>query len=93
MALDLEDSDDYDEVRQAVLKAYELVPEAYRQQFRSEKIRSGQTYVDFARQQEVLVTSTEEADVKPLTACCPCHVACVVFFLFMSPFLGPFILC
>ncbi len=52
VALDLEDSDDYDEVHQAVLKAYELVPEAYRQQFRSEKIRSGQTYVDFARQQE-----------------------------------------
>ena len=52
LALSPQDSEDYDKVRQAVLKVFELVPEAYRQQFRSERPRPGQTYMDFARQQE-----------------------------------------
>lgn len=52
VALDLAQSDSYDIVRQAVLKAYELVLEAYRQWFRTERLQSGQTYLDFARQQE-----------------------------------------
>ena len=49
-----EDSADYDKVKQAILKAYELVPEAYRQKFRSFKKFNGQTYVEFARLQEEL---------------------------------------
>ena len=44
----------YDNVKGAVLRAYELVPEAYRQRFRSLKKTSGQTYVDFAREQKIL---------------------------------------
>merc|ERR1711860_487018 len=38
----------------AILKAYELVPEAYRQKFRSYKKFDRQTYVEFAREQEDL---------------------------------------
>ncbi|KAL0165843.1 hypothetical protein M9458_037687, partial [Cirrhinus mrigala] len=34
-ALTMEDRKDYDKVKVAILKAYELVPEAYRQRFRS----------------------------------------------------------
>ncbi|KAK0144590.1 Retrovirus-related Pol polyprotein from transposon 412 [Merluccius polli] len=52
VALDLSQIGDYDLVHQTVLKAYELVPEAYRQSFRTEKVKPGQTYLYFARQQE-----------------------------------------
>jgi len=44
----------YDEVRKAILKAYELVLEAYRQKFRNAQKQGGQTYVEFSRQKEVL---------------------------------------
>lgn len=36
------------------LIAFELVPEAYRQQFQTEKLKAGQTYRDLAKQQELL---------------------------------------
>ncbi|XP_060753832.1 uncharacterized protein LOC132864434 [Neoarius graeffei] len=49
-ALDGTESLKYDSVKQAVLKAYELVPEAYRQKFRSMRKRPTQTYTDFARE-------------------------------------------
>ncbi|VDI39744.1 Hypothetical predicted protein [Mytilus galloprovincialis] len=49
-----EKSSDYDTVKQEVLKAYELVPEAYRQKFRSYKKFDSQTYVEFAREKEDL---------------------------------------
>lgn len=35
-------------VKQAVLKAYELVPEAYRQKFRGVRRQDRETYVEFA---------------------------------------------
>ncbi|VDI56774.1 Hypothetical predicted protein [Mytilus galloprovincialis] len=41
-------------VKQEILKAYELVPEAYRQKFRSYKKFDSQTYVEFAREKEDL---------------------------------------
>lgn len=47
-ALPLEQSLDYDTVKAAVLRAYELVPEAYRQQFRNNAKTAKQTYVEFA---------------------------------------------
>ncbi|VDI57686.1 Hypothetical predicted protein [Mytilus galloprovincialis] len=54
-ALPSEKSSDYDMVKQEVLKAYELVPEAYRQKFRSyKKFDYSQTYVEFAREKEDL---------------------------------------
>ena len=49
-SLSLTDSQDYQKVKTAVLRAYELVPEAYRQQFRDFRKNSGQTYVEFARE-------------------------------------------
>ena len=52
-ALSDEDSKDYSQVKAAVLSAYELVPEAYRQKFRSWQKRSFQTYVEFAKQKEI----------------------------------------
>ena len=47
--LSLEQSSDYDKVKELILKAYELVPEAYRQKFRDCRKESNQTHVEFAR--------------------------------------------
>ena len=49
-ALSDEDADDYEAVKEAVLLAYELVPEAYRQKFREYRRSSGQSYVEFQRE-------------------------------------------
>ncbi|KAJ8022839.1 hypothetical protein HOLleu_37844 [Holothuria leucospilota] len=51
-ALSIEDSMDYDKVKKAILQAYELVPEAYRQKFRKYCKADTQTYVEFAYQKE-----------------------------------------
>ena len=48
-ALPLEDSLDYNTVKAHILRAYELVPEAYRQKFRGHRKTPAQTYVEFAR--------------------------------------------
>ena len=48
-ALPLQDSLSYDSVKTAVLSAYELVPEAYRQKFRNHK-KANQTFIEFARE-------------------------------------------
>ncbi|KAJ8039916.1 hypothetical protein HOLleu_14069 [Holothuria leucospilota] len=50
--LSIEDSMDYDKVKKAILQAYELVPEAYRQKFRKYRKADTQTYVEFAYQKE-----------------------------------------
>ena len=52
--LSLEDGLDYDLVKTAVLRAYELVPETYRQKFRNHRKVSSQTYVEFAREKSTL---------------------------------------
>ena len=52
--LSLEQSSDYDKVKELILKAYELVPEAYRQKFRDCRKEPGQTHVEFARTKEQL---------------------------------------
>lgn len=49
-----EDSLDYEEVKNAVLRAYELVPEAYRQKFRRFQKSDSLTYVEFGREKEAL---------------------------------------
>ena len=49
-ALSLAQSTDYDVIKKSVLKAYELVPEAYRQKFRNYKKFTEQTHVEFARE-------------------------------------------
>ncbi|XP_033761567.1 uncharacterized protein LOC117343335 [Pecten maximus] len=43
-------SGDYDYVKERILKAYELVPEAYRQKFRNARKQADQTHVEFARE-------------------------------------------
>ncbi len=48
-ALSVADSKIYDTVKSAVLKVYELVPEAYRQRFRSRRKLENQTYTEFGR--------------------------------------------
>ena len=47
--LTVEQSSSYDTVKELILKAYELVPEAYRQKFRNCKKENEQTHVEFAR--------------------------------------------
>ncbi len=53
-ALTLEQSLDYDVMTSAVLRAYELVPEACRQKFRKHVKTSSQTFVEFAREKNIL---------------------------------------
>ena len=53
-ALSIEESCQYEVVKAAVLKAYELVPEAYRKKFCSTTKQENQTYVEFAREKETL---------------------------------------
>ncbi len=68
--LSLEDSLNYDMVKVAILRAYELVPEAYRQRFRNHKKISSQTFVEFAREKGVLFdkwcASSKVTDLKTL---------------------------
>lgn len=53
-SLTLEDSLQYDKIKETVLRAYELVPEAYRQKFRGYRKNSSQTFVEFAREKGAL---------------------------------------
>ena len=53
-ALSVDHSSDYDVVKSSILKAYELVPEAYHQKFWTSKKNESQTYVEFARAKETL---------------------------------------
>ena len=47
--LTVEQNSSYDTVKELILKAYKLVPEAYRQKFRNCKKENEQTHVEFAR--------------------------------------------
>ncbi|XP_035864283.1 uncharacterized protein LOC118496498 [Sander lucioperca] len=53
-SLSVEDGLTYDKVKGAILQAYELVPEAYRQRFRGLRKAQSQSYVDFAREKGIL---------------------------------------
>ena len=44
-ALSIEDSLVYEKLKSAILRVYELVPEAYRQHFRGLRKTSSQTYI------------------------------------------------
>lgn len=54
--MSLEDCLKYEVVKSAILRSYELVPEAYRQQFRNRKKNTNQTFVEFAREREYILT-------------------------------------
>ena len=53
MALPISECVDYNSVKNAILKACELVPEAYRQKFRNYRKQESQTHVEFAHEKEV----------------------------------------
>ena len=52
--LTVEQSSSYETVKKLILKAYELVPEAYRQNFRNCKKENEQTHIEFSRTKEQL---------------------------------------
>ena len=52
-ALPISECVDYNSVKNAILKAYELVPEAYRQKFRNYRKQESQTHVEFPHEKEV----------------------------------------
>ena len=52
----VEQSSDYDKVKELILKAYEFVPEAYRQKFRNCRKENGQTHVEFARTKNTIIS-------------------------------------
>ena len=57
----------HETVKGAILRAYELVPEAYRQRFRSLNKLDKQTYVDFAKEKEALFSrwcKSQKAETK-----------------------------
>uniref|UniRef100_UPI00358FC9B1 E3 ubiquitin-protein ligase BRE1A-like n=1 Tax=Myxine glutinosa TaxID=7769 RepID=UPI00358FC9B1 len=51
-ALPMDQCADYEVLKKHILKAYELVPEAYRQKFRNARKRVSETHVEFARVKE-----------------------------------------
>ena len=53
-SLSVEQSSNYEHVKEAILKAYELVPEAYRQKFRNYLKYDSKSHVEFAREKENL---------------------------------------
>ena len=53
-SLSVEQSSNYEHVKEAFLKAYEPVPEAYRQNFRNYLKYDSKTHVEFAREKENL---------------------------------------
>ena len=53
-SLSVEQSSNYEHVKEAILKAYRLVPEAYRQKFRNYLKYDSKTHVEFAREKENL---------------------------------------
>lgn len=53
-ALSIEESADYKVVKAAILKAYELVPEAFRQRFRHCLKPPSETYFEFAHEKEIM---------------------------------------
>ena len=53
-ALSIDQAKQYDVVKDSILHAYELVPEAYRQKFRNARRLEQRTFVEFAREKECL---------------------------------------
>ena len=54
-ALSPEQTSDYQFVKESILKAYQLIPEAFRQKFRNYKKESDKTHVEFGREKERLL--------------------------------------
>ena len=54
-ALSPEQTSDYQFVKESILKAYQLIPEAYRQKFRNYKKENDKMHVEFGREKERLL--------------------------------------
>lgn len=66
-SLSEDQSEDYEVVKREVLKAYELVPEAYRLEFKGTRKTNEQTYVEFGRSKTELLDKWKRAkNVKTL---------------------------
>ena len=63
-SMSIEDSTDYEKVKVAILRGYELVPEAYRQKFRNYKKIDSQTFVEFARESSSSSSLLKNSDVQ-----------------------------
>ena len=57
-ALYIEESCQYEVVQADALKVYELVPETYRQRFRSTTKRKNQTYIEFVKRRRLSLTDS-----------------------------------
>ena len=53
-SLSLEDTAEYDKVKEAVLRIYSLVPEAYRHKYRNYLKPESLTYVEFVREKDTV---------------------------------------
>ena len=62
IAMDGSERKDYPAVKQAILKAYELVPEAYRQRFRNCRKNDRQTHLEVVRELAALFTRWRTAE-------------------------------
>lgn len=51
----------YETVKAAILKAYELAPEAYRQKFRNYRKQENQTHVEYNKQKEIYLDRWRQA--------------------------------
>ena len=60
-SLSIEQSSNYDVLKDAVMKAYELVPEAYRHTIRDRQKEPNETYVDLPERKRICLTD----DVPP----------------------------
>lgn len=68
-SLSAEQSTSYDDVKTAIPRAYELVPEAYRQRFRNYKKFDKHSYIELAREKEHLFNrwcTSQQVDSMPL---------------------------
>ena len=52
-SLSVEECADYERLKAAILRAYELVPEAHRQSFRNSRKQEDRTFVDFVQQKRL----------------------------------------
>jgi len=69
-ALSIEQSEDYEVVKREILKAYELVPKAYRWI----KCKEEQTYMEFARQKDQSMSSNIETKSVTMSKYCKCFI-------------------
>ncbi|XP_072921387.1 uncharacterized protein [Hemitrygon akajei] len=63
LSMEEEESENYEKVKEAILRTYELVPEAYRQKFRNLKKGWNQTYTEFAYEKGVLLDRWWAAEI------------------------------